>query len=109
MSIMLLTCDCGGAEPLARSVLKSAGVQDWLKTPIARGRQKATEWINSLPENLRNTQECQALLYSLKGRGKFSVVVGFTTGEFKWADVGSGKISEKLDGEVIAKHYENML
>lgn len=107
--IQLLTCDCGGAEPLARSVLKTAGVKDWLKTPIARGRQKATEWLDSLPETLKQTPEYQALQLSLKGRGKFSVVVGFSTTEFKWADVGSGRINEKLDGEVIAKHFENML
>lgn len=107
--IQLLTCDCGGAEPLARSVLKSAGVKDWLKTPIARGRQKAIAWLEALPDNLKKTPEYQALQLSLKGRGRFSIVVGFTTDEFKWADVGSGKINEKLDGEVIAKHFENMI
>lgn len=107
--IQLLVCDCGGAEPLARSVLKSAGVQDWLKIPIARGRQKATAWLDSLPDNLKRTPEYQALQLSLKSRGKFSIVVGFTTVDFKWADVGSGKINEKLDGEVIAKHFEHMV
>ena len=109
MSVMLLTCDCGGAEPLARSVLKSAGVQNWLKTPIVKGRQNATMWLDTLPEKIKSLPEFQALQLSLKNRGRFSVVVGYTASEFKWADVGSGKINEKLDGEVIAKHFENML
>lgn len=107
--IRLLTCDCGGAEPLARSVLKSAGIEDWLKTPISRGRQNALDWLASLPEELQKTPEYGALMLSMKGRGRFSVVVGYSKDEFKWADVGSGKINEKLDGEVIAKHFENML
>lgn len=93
---------------MARSVLKSAGVQDWLKVPIAKGHQRANDWLNGLPDNLKKTAECQALMKSLNRRGKFSVVVGYTTTQFKWADVGSGKINEKLDGEVIAKHFERI-
>ena len=107
--IQLLTCDCGGAEPIARSVLKSAGVENWLKIPIARGRQNALKWLESLPQELQRTPEHGALMLSLKGRGKFSVVVGYSGDEFKWADVGSGRLNEKLDGEVIAKHFMNMV
>lgn len=106
--IRLLTCDCGGAEPLARSVLRSAGVNDWLKTPISRGRQNAMDWLVTLPDNLKALPEYGALVLSLKGRGRFSVVVGYTANEFKWADVGSGKMSDKLDGEVLAKHFEKL-
>ena len=93
---------------MARAVLKSAGVRNWLKTPIVKGRQRAINWLNGLPENLNKTPECQALIKSIKDRGRFSVVVGFTTNMFRWADVGSGKVNEKLDGEIIAKHFENI-
>ena len=106
--IQLLVCDCGGAEPLARSVLKSAGVENWLKTPIERGRQRAVNWLENLPDQLKSTPEYGALRLFLKGRGKFSVVVGFTTNEFKWADVGNGRINEKMDGEIIARHFEKI-
>ena len=107
--LMLLTCDCGGAEPLARSILKTAGVENWLKVPIARGRQAALKWVDSLPPELASLPEVGALRSSISGRGKFSIVVGYTQSELKWAAVGSGRLQEKLDGEVIAKHYENMI
>lgn len=107
--IHLLTCDCGGAEPLARSVLKSAGVENWLKVPIEKGRQRAVNWLETLPDQLKGTPEYGALMLSLKGRGRFSIIVGYTSDTFKWADVGSSNLTEKLDGEVLAKHFENIM
>lgn len=107
--IQLLTCDCGGAEPLARSVLKSAGIENWLKVPIVRGRTNALNWLENLPEELKALPEYGALMLSLKGRGKFSIVLGYTSDEMKWADVGSGRLNEKLDGEIIASHFENVM
>ena len=106
--LQILICDCSGSESIARSVLKSAGVQNWLKVPIVKGKQNAAMWLDALPDALRQTPELQALKLSLKSRGKFSVIVGYTQTEFKWADVGSGKLNEKLDGEIIAKHFEGL-
>lgn len=107
--IRILICDCSGSEPLARSVLKSAGVEDWLKAPIERGRQRSVSWLESLPDQLKQTPEYGALQLSLKGRGRFSIIVGYTNDVFKWADVGSGKLSDKLDGEVLAKRFEKLI
>lgn len=104
--LTLLVCNCGGAEPLARSVLKEAGVNDWLTTPLIKGNKNCLEWLNKLPTELRTMDVVDALFMMIKNHGRFAVVVGYDGEHFRWSDVASGNIKAKLDGEVIAKQFE---
>lgn len=104
--LILLVCNCGGAEPLARSVLKEAGVKDWLTTSLVRGHKNCLEWINKLPSTTRNLDVTDALFMMIKNKSKFAVVVGYDDDHFRWADVANGDLKSKLDGQVIAKQFE---
>ena len=104
--LILLVCDCGGAEPLARSVLKEAGVADWLTTSLVRGHKNCLEWINKLNGDLRNGDKADALFMMIKNKSRFAVVAGYDDDHFEWADVSNGDIKSKLDGQIIAKQFE---
>ena len=104
--LILLVCNCGGAEPLARSVLKEAGVKDWLVTSLVRGNKNCLEWINKLPSATRNLDVVDALFMMIKNKSRYAVIVGYDDEHFRWSDVANGSIKAKLDGEVIAKQFE---
>lgn len=104
--LVLLTCQCGGAEPMVRSVLQTAGVKDWLKVPVKKGKKAATDWLDMCPDKIKSTLEWGALRNFIVNNGKYAVIVGYNDLMFKWSDVAAGSIKAKLDAEVIAKKFE---
>lgn len=104
--LILLACQCGGSEPMVRSTLQSAGVKDWLKVPVKKGKQASLDWMDMCPDYIKSTLEWGALRNFIVNHGKFAVVVGYNDHIFKWSDVAAGSLQAKLDAEVIAKKFE---
>ena len=103
--IAVVTCACGGAEEMARSVLKNGGFGNWLKMPIARGKEQTEYVMNSLRGRYGSNDKFKALDSYYKGRSSYIILIGYDKGEFKWADVARGTIKERLDGEILVRDF----
>lgn len=103
--IAVITCACGGAEEMARSILRQGEYEDWLKMPIAKGKDQSKYVMDSLRSRYQNNDNFKALDAYYPGRSSYIVVIGYDKDNFKWADVARGKIKERLDGEIIVRNF----
>lgn len=103
--IAIITCACGGAEEMARSILRQADYKDWLKMPIAKGKDQSKYVMDSLRGKYQNDDNFKALDGYYPNRSSYIVIIGYDKGVFKWADVARGKIKERLDGELIVRDF----
>lgn len=107
MPLKILTCTCGNSSNLARNALKGAKNVPWLEVPIVRGKKETLKVLDSLPEFVQNSPEVKALRATLAHKSKFVVFLGYSTPNEAviWTDVASGKIKDKLRGQMIAERY----
>lgn len=105
MSVLLLTCECGSAEPLARQVAQAAGIVDWMSLPLHKGVQHCLTVLDRFPEPFHDLLAFRALHNFIEGGGTYVVVVGYTDEFFYWADVSSGSPKDMLDGQSILKRF----
>lgn len=107
MPVKIYACTCGGSENTARQILKSAKVADWLKVPVTKGKNRVAAEMEKLPQFVRNSAQFKALKGMLTHKSRFVVFLGYSTAHEAviWADVASGKFSEKLDGQAIVEKY----
>jgi len=110
MPLKVYTCTCGGAENTARQLLKAAKGVKWLEVPVVKGKNKVAAELEKLPEFVKNSPQFKALKAMIGHKSKFVVFLGYSTEHQAviWADVASGKLSEKLDGQMIAEKYHNL-
>ena len=104
--ILLLACNCGGVVPLLRGVLKEAGCDGWLDVPVYQGKKYALETLEQFPEYYRKLPQWGALYDSINNRSSFAVVIGYDKDNFRWSDVVMGDLKSNLDGQIIAKQFE---
>lgn len=103
--ILVLTCTCGGAERLARKVLKRAGYANWLNIPIYKGKEKSKSALSSIPnEYLLNSRTCSLGSY-IDNKSKYVVVFGYGDGIVRWSDVASGGVKEQIDVDIIVDKF----
>lgn len=107
MPLKILACTCGNSANLARNVLKAVKGMPWLEFPVTRGKKKVLDEIETLPDFVKNSEQVRALKAMLTHKSKFVVFLGYSTPKQAviWTDVASGKIKEKLDGQLIAERY----
>lgn len=58
-------------------------------------------YLNSLPFN----KEIDKLKGYIRRSSSWSVILGTDGTNYEWADAGHGRLTEKLDAEVIVKEY----
>lgn len=107
MPLKIFACTCGNSTNLARRTLKQAKNVPWLEFPITRGKKLVMKEMEELPDFVKNSAEYKALKAMLGHKSKFVVFFGYSTETQAviWADVASGKLQEKLDGQLIAEKY----
>ena len=98
-----LICDCGGAEPLIRSVFKEAGLGNWLSVPVSKGKKASLEFLES--RGMTDNPTLSALAYHIRQASAFVVVLGWDNAEIRWADVHNGGIKNRLDAQIIASQF----
>lgn len=107
MPLKVYACTCGGSENTARQILKTAKIADWLKVPVVKGKNKVAADMEKLPEFVKNSAQYKALRGLLTHKSKFVVFFGYSTEHQAviWADVAGGRLSGKIDGQIIAEKY----
>lgn len=107
MPLKVYVCTCGGSENTARQLLKAAKNVPWLQVPIIKGKNKTAAELEKLPQFVKDSAEFKALKAMLIHKSKFVIFLGYSTEHQAviWADVASGKMKEKLDGQTIAEKY----
>lgn len=103
--IMLLTCDCGGAEEMVRRPLKKAGVEDWLGVPLRKGATSVKLFLDQLPEEVQETVMVGALRELLESKSNYAVVFGWDETGVTWTNVSDGTITSPLDAEAIVERF----
>lgn len=102
MSLMVLTCMCGGVENLSRNVLRRNGDPNYMSTPLYRGRDKSLSALNTIPQ----FPELDVLRQFLKAHTKYAIVLGYDDKSFRWANMVSAHVDEKIDAELIIDKYK---
>lgn len=107
MPLNVYVCTCGGSENTARQLLKASKNVPWLEVPIVKGKKATLAAFEKLPDFVKNSAEVKALNGMLGHKSKFVIFLGYSTPNQAviWADVASGKMKEKLDGQMIAERY----
>lgn len=103
--IAVITCACGGAEEMARSILKQGENSDWLKMPIAKGKDQSKYVMDSLRSRYGNNDKFKALDSYYPNRSSYIIFIGYDGKEFKWADAARGTIKERLDAEILVRDF----
>lgn len=107
MPLKVYVCTCGGSENSARQLLKAAKNVPWLEVPIVKGKKATLDAFDKLPDFVKESADLKALRGMLSHKSKFVIFLGYSTPNQAviWADVASGKMKEKLDGQMIAERY----
>lgn len=103
--IAIVTCTCGGAEGLARTVLKNGGHPDWLNVPIASGAKQTEYVLDTLKDKYGSAPGYAALRDFVKNHGRYVVVIGFNGKVFAWTDISRGTLKDRLDAEILVNEF----
>ena len=99
--ILCCTCQCGAVDSMARNFLKSAGYQDWLSIPIARGKEKSLSLLNQIPP----TDEKEMLRSFLKNASKWVVIIGYDQENCRWSDIAHNGPKSRIEAEFVVKAF----
>ena len=102
--ITVLACRCHGSEPIARKIMRESGYTKWQTQPIIKGREACNNYLSTLPSA---NSEISKLKQYLQRTSSWSIILGNKGNIYRWADAGHGKLTEKLDAEVIVKEFGN--
>ena len=103
--IAVVTCTCGGAEGMARTVLKNGGLSNWLEIPIAQGKNQTKYVLDTFKSKHENNSAYKALCDYVEKKGRYVVLIGEKGKTFAWADVARGTLQERLDAEILVKEF----
>lgn len=101
MSLVVMTCQCGSSDNLARNFLHSVGYKDWLYIPIYKGKEKSKKIIETIPKS----PEIEMLGNFLKNASKWVVILGYDGQKSKWADIAHNSTKSKIEAEFIVKNF----
>lgn len=93
--IEVWTCNCGGAEPMARRFLRDAGVADYMSVPLYQG-QKAEKRASEIEPSL---------IEFMHHRTGFVIVVGHDHEELMWENIGNNDIPARVRAELIVSRF----
>lgn len=105
MALKILACNCGGAEPVARSVLQEAGVENWMTVDIHKGKEHCKTILNYFPEPFHKLLAFQGLLTHIEENSKYAVILGYDDEYLFWEDVASNSPIEVTRAKVIAQRF----
>lgn len=102
----VLACECGGVDEITARCLKQAGVKDYLKIPIQKGRKAADLWFSQLPSQIQQNLETWALMAMIEYESSYIAIVAWNEKGLVWADIASGdSAADWIDGVTIAKTF----
>ena len=101
MSIMVIACQCGSSQSLARNFLKGVGYPEWFSIPIYQGKEKSLAAINYLP----HTPEKEMLQSFLKGASKWVVFIGYDDADVRWSNIASNDAKSRVEAEVLVQTF----
>lgn len=99
--LSVLLCRCHNSEPLARKTLRESHYENWQSQPVIKGKEACLNFLDTLPMN----KEISHLKDYIRRSSSWSVIIGTDGENYEWADVGHGKIVDKLDAERIVEQY----
>lgn len=99
--LVVLTCTCGGAETLARRILKKCGVGNWLSIPIYQGQKDCLDWCSGR-KNLNNIEILEEFI---KNNSVYVLMVGYTDEGLIFANVKNGSLKEEIEAEAIISKF----
>lgn len=108
MPLEILTCDCGGAEELARNCIKDGGYKKFLSVPLYKGPKQADIWFSQLSSVVQGFLETQALMSAIEHKSGYVIIVGWNNKGLVWADIGDGGPADVADGQTIAEAFANL-
>lgn len=103
--VVLLTCDCGGAEPLVRNVLRDASVDNWMTYEIHKGKEHCRKIVSYFPSQLHELLAFRALESCLENQGAFAIIVGYDDNSFFWEDVHTNAPIENIRARAIVERF----
>ena len=101
MSLVVVACQCGSSESLARNFLKSVNYQDWMGIPVIRGKEKSLSVLNQLPP----APEKEMLENFLRDASKWVVIIGYNQNGMKWSDIAHNGPKSAIEAEFVVKNY----
>lgn len=105
MTIRVFTCDCHGAEPLARQVLQKAKVPNWMDFYVEHGKEHAITILSYMPEDYTSSLQHRALIDHIKEKSSFVVIVGYDDAHFYWSDIYSNAPADVAQAVAILKRF----
>ena len=102
MSIMVIACQCGSSQSLARNFLKGVGYPEWFSIPIYQGKEKSLAVTSYLP----HTPEKEMLQSFLKGASKWVVIIGYNDKACRWSDIAHNAPKSKIEAEYIVGTFQ---
>lgn len=110
MSIVILCCRCPGAENLVRNKLTACHHQYAFSAPVHIGKERALQYLDSLPADHQEHPEIKLLRFHLESRHQFAILLGYDPDApyetcYKWADLNDNSAVSMIDAEVIAEEY----
>lgn len=105
MSLKVLACQCGAAEPLARQVLEPVVPTTWLSVPIHKGKEHCLDVLEQFPAPYHALLAYQALVEHLANAFSYVVIVGYDHEYFYWEDVASNAPAEVAKATAIIKRF----
>lgn len=103
----MLGCACHNIDKLAYKTLQNAGISDYLSFPLIQDKNKALEWLKTLPDNLKATQYYKDLEAHIAEANSFICIVGYDATNLRWAEVGKSDVAQQILGEEIARVFAN--
>ena len=101
MSLLVVTCNCGSVEQLARSFLKKAGYAEWLTVPVHHGKEKTLNALYNMPQ----FPEVDMLRSYLQNVSKYVVIIGWNQEGCRWTDIVRNADKSRIEGEFIVKTF----
>lgn len=99
--IMVITCNCGSTEQLARRFLERNGYRDWFSIPIYKGKDQSRKMIWTIPQY----PEVKMLDNYLEKASKWVVILGWNENGCRWSDIAHNANKSEIEASLIVETF----
>lgn len=106
MSLVVITCECGGSENLVRQALHRYGYKNWAMEPIVKGKSKSLAEVEALIRKFPDSTILKALFAHINNNSKWCVILGYDyNGNSKWSDISHNDMKSDVEAESIVENF----